>query len=172
MRHERVGEHIDHVDRLQLAGDPDGEALACELVDDVEHPDLAAVMGAVLDEVVGPDVVAMLGPEPGAGAIVEPQAAPLRLLGRHLEPLASPDPLAPLGVHNPARIAQQGRDPAITIATILSGQRDDVGHEQVFVISAPRRRTVLSERHAHAALEHGQMPSHMLDADAPTRGAQ
>ena len=40
------------VDRLQLAGDPDGEALAGELVDHVEGPELAAVMGPVLDKVV------------------------------------------------------------------------------------------------------------------------
>ena len=40
------------VDRLQLAGDPDGQALAGERINDVEHPELAAVMGAILDEVV------------------------------------------------------------------------------------------------------------------------
>ncbi len=43
-----------------------------ELVEDVEHTDLAPVVGAVLDEVVGPDVIAVLGPEPDAGAVVQP----------------------------------------------------------------------------------------------------
>jgi hypothetical protein len=49
---EQGGERINDVDRLLLAGDPDGEALAGELIDDVEHPELAAVMGAILDKVV------------------------------------------------------------------------------------------------------------------------
>jgi hypothetical protein len=43
-----------------------------ELVEDVEHAVLPALMGTVLDEVVGPDVIAVLGPEPDAGAIGKP----------------------------------------------------------------------------------------------------
>ena len=74
MRHEQVGEHVDHVGGLQFAGDPDGQARAGELVDDVEHADLAAIVRAVFNEVVGPHVIAMLGPEPDAGAVVEPEA--------------------------------------------------------------------------------------------------
>ena len=44
-------------------------ALVRELIDHIEHPVLAAIMGAVLDEVVGPDMVGMLGPQADAGAI-------------------------------------------------------------------------------------------------------
>jgi hypothetical protein len=121
-------------------------------------------------------VIAVLGPEPDAGALVEPETAPLRPLGRHLEPLTPPDPFDALGVHDPPSIAQQGRDPPIAIAALLLRQRDDVGHEQVVIVFAPwrlaLRRAMLSERRANAALGHGQLPLHMLDADAPTRGAQ
>ena len=93
-RHTAEDEEIgEHVDRLQLAGNPDGEALAGELIHDVDGPELAAVMRTILDEVVGPHVIAVLGPEPDARAVVEPRAATLRLLGRHLQPLAPPDPL-------------------------------------------------------------------------------
>ena len=49
---EQVGEHVNDVHRLQLAGDPDGQALAGELVDDVERAELAAVVCSVLDEVI------------------------------------------------------------------------------------------------------------------------
>ena len=45
---EQVGQHVDHVSGSELAPDPDGQALVGELVDDVEHPELAAIMGAVL----------------------------------------------------------------------------------------------------------------------------
>jgi hypothetical protein len=51
-----------------------------ELVGDVEHAVLPAIMSAVLDEVVGPDVVGMLRPQTNAGAICEPEAAPFGLL--------------------------------------------------------------------------------------------
>ena len=77
---EQVRQHVDDVDRLELAVDPDRQAFAGELVDDVEHAELAAVMGAVLDEVVGPDMVGMLRPQPDARAVVQPQPAPLGLL--------------------------------------------------------------------------------------------
>ena len=77
---EEVGQDVDHVRRLELAGDPDRQALARVLVDDVEHPELPPVMGAVLDEVVGPDVVRMLGPQPDAGAVRQPEPAALGLL--------------------------------------------------------------------------------------------
>jgi len=34
-----------------------------ELVEHVEHPILASIVGAVLDKVVGPDMIAVLGPQ-------------------------------------------------------------------------------------------------------------
>ena len=146
-----------------------------ELVDDVEHANPVSVVGAVLDEVVGPDVIAVLGPEPDTGAVVEPEATPLGLPGRNLQPLASPDPLDPLVVHEPARIPQQGRDLAVAIATILARKLDDVGRELFLVVPAPRalalRRAVLAERRTGAALGDGQLSSNMLDAGAATRGA-
>src|SRR4051794_4390589 len=147
-----------------------------ELVDDVEHPDLASIVRAVLDEVVGPDVIAMLGPQPNAGAAREPQASALGLLLGHFEPLAAPDPLDPLVVHQPARISEQGRDLAIAVAAILTGQFDQVGGEPLFVFLAPRRfalcRAVLTERAAGATLGDGQHGPDVLDTGAPTRGAQ
>ena len=57
---EQIRENVDHVERFQLASDPDGQALAGELIDDVQHPVLASVVRAVLDEVVRPDVVGSL----------------------------------------------------------------------------------------------------------------
>ena len=70
---EEVRQDVDDVGRLQLPVDPDRQALAGELVDDVEHAELPAVVGAVLDEVVGPDMVGALGPKPHAGAVIQPE---------------------------------------------------------------------------------------------------
>ena len=75
----------------------------------------------------------------------------------------------------PPGIAQQRRDLAIAIAAVLPRQLDDVGDQRLFVVNAPRcfalRRAVLTERHTNAALGDRQMLSHMLDTDAPARGA-
>jgi hypothetical protein len=134
-------------------------------------------MGAVLDEVVGPDVVRALGPQPQAGPVRQPEPAALGLLLRHLQPLASPDPLHPLVVDHPARgRAQQLGDLAVAVAAVPARERDDVGGEPLLVVPAPRelalRRAVLAERGAGAALGDPKLPSDVLDAGAATRGAQ
>jgi hypothetical protein len=146
-----------------------------ELVDDVEHANPAPFMGAILDEVVGPDVVAVFGPEADAGAVVQPQTAPLWLPGWDLQPLASPDPLDPLVIDEPTSPAQQLGDLAIAVTAILPGQLDDVGGQPLFIVTALRdlalRRAMLAERRTGATLGDGELPSNMLDAGAATRGA-
>ncbi len=54
---EQIRQHVDHLGRAQLAPHPDRQALAAELIDDVEGAELAALACAILDEVVGPDMV-------------------------------------------------------------------------------------------------------------------
>ena len=173
---EEVGQQVDDVDRSEPARHADGQALMGELVDDVEHADLAPVVSAVLDKVVGPDVITVLGPEPDTGAVVQPEAPALRLPGWNLQPLASPDPLDPLVVDEPAGSAQQLGDLAIAITAILPGQLDNVGSQPLFIVTALRdlalSRAMLAERRTGAALGDGQLPSNMLDAGAATRGAQ
>src|ERR1700687_504640 len=92
-----------------------------------------------------------------------------------LQPLASPDPLDPLVVNQPAGPAQQLGDLAIAIAAILPGQLDDVVRQPILIVTAPRdlslRRTVLPERRTGTALRNRQHASNMLDAGAATRGA-
>src|SRR5204862_381002 len=86
-----------------------------ELVDDVEHAELAPLMSALLDKIVGPHVVAALGSQPNARSVIQPQACPLGLPDGNLQPLASPDPLDPLVVDQPARPTQKLGDLAIAV---------------------------------------------------------
>jgi hypothetical protein len=54
-------------------------------------------------------------------------------------PLAPPDPFHPLGVHLPARIAQQGCHLSVAVAAVSPRQFDDVRRQPLLVLSAPRR---------------------------------
>jgi hypothetical protein len=98
------------------------------------------------------------------------------LSGGDFQPLASPDPLDPLVVDQPAGPAQQLGDLAIAIAAVLPGQCDDVGGQSRFVVTAARqlalRRAMLAERRTGSALGYRQRVSDMLDAGTATRGAQ
>jgi hypothetical protein len=101
---EEIGQHIDHIDGLELASDPDRQAFVGELVDHIEHAIFPSIVGAVIDEVVGPDVIAVLGTQPHAGSVRKPKPAAFGLFMGYLEPLASQDPLDPLVVDDPARL--------------------------------------------------------------------
>ena len=43
MQDEEVGQNVDHIDRLELAGDTNGQTFVGELVEHVEHPVLASI---------------------------------------------------------------------------------------------------------------------------------
>jgi hypothetical protein len=55
-----------------------------------------------------------------------------------LQPFASPDPLDPFVVDEPASPAQQCGDLAIAIAAILPGELNDVSRQSLFIVTAPR----------------------------------
>ena len=172
---EEVGQNVDHIDRFELAGDTDRQAFMGELVEHVEHPILASVMGAVLDEVIGPDMIALLRAQPNARSVGQPEPAALGLLRWDLQPLASPDTLDPLVVDYPARLAQQFGDLAIAVAAVLPGKLDNIGSETLLVLTAARdlalRRAMLPERRTGATLGDMQLRSDLLNAGAATRGA-
>ena len=94
-----------------------------ELVEYVEHPVLATIVGAILDEVIGPHMIALLRPQPDARSVGQPEPAALRLLMRDLQPLASPDTLDPLVVDYPTRLAQELDDLRMAVAAVLPGDQ-------------------------------------------------
>ena len=75
---ELVRQDVDDVGGVQLSVDPDRQAFAGELVDQIEHAVFPSVVGSVLDEVVGPDMVRMLRPQADARSVVQPEPAFLR----------------------------------------------------------------------------------------------
>src|SRR4029077_18287879 len=172
---EEVGQNVDDIDCFELAGDTGRQAFVGKLVNDIEHPISASIVGAVLDKVVGPDVIAVLRPQPDARSVGQPEPASFGLFIGDLQPLASPDALDPLVVDYPARLAQQPCDLAIAVAAVLLGKLDNIGRQTLLVLTAARdlalRRAMLSERRAGATLGDMQLRSHLLNAGTATRGA-
>jgi len=52
MMHEQLAQRVEHITRVELAFDADGETFAGELIYDAQHAEHLAVMGAVLHEVI------------------------------------------------------------------------------------------------------------------------
>jgi len=120
-------------------------------------------------------MVGMLRPQPHARTVVQPEPPPFGLFGRDLQPLASPVPRHPFGVHPPAPVPQYRRDPTIAVTAVLDGERRDVGR-QGRLITGPAgllalRGSVLVKNLAGKPLGDAVFGGHMLYADAPTRGA-
>src|SRR5215472_5319862 len=99
-----------------------GEALPGELIDDAQHPERPAIIGAVGNEVVGPDMVGALWPEADARPVIEPETPALGLFCRDLQSLPPPDPLDPFVVHPPTIGLQQRRDPTVAIPAMAAGK--------------------------------------------------
>ena len=97
-------------------------------------------MGVALDEVEAPDMVAVLWAQPNAGAVIEPQPAPPRLLLRYFQPLATPDALNPVPADLDPALVQQSRHPAVAVAAVLRGKLDDVAGE--FVLAGLERGNI------------------------------
>lgn len=99
-------------------------------------------MRACADEVIAPHMARMCWPEPRARAVVEPQPSSWLLPLRELQPFATPDPLDSVLVHLPACTLQQRCDPAISVASILTGKCND-GLSQAIFVFAPCRPVAL-----------------------------
>ncbi len=173
---EQVRQGVDDVGRVEFASDADRQALPGELVDDVEHAELSAIVGPALDEVIRPDMVGVLRPKPDARSVIQPETTSLRLLLGNLQPLPPPDPFDTLGVHRPALGPQHRRDPTIAIAAIPGSEPDNVGGERLFIRPAlgllALGRAMLAEDLAGKALRNGELCHDMIDAATAAGGAQ
>jgi hypothetical protein len=121
-------------------------------------------------------MVRTLGLKPNARAVVQPQTLAFWLLHRNFQPLTFPDPFDTLVIDKPARTPEQFCDPAIAVATVVACERDDVGGQPFFIVTAARpfalSRTMLTEHLAKPALGNGKQAPDMRDASPATRGAQ
>ena len=130
-----VGHRVDDAEAVDATGHLDRQAFPGKLVDQGHQPQLAAIVGLGLDKVVAPDMIAMLRPQADARAVIEPEPAAWLLLSGYFEPLTTPDPLNPITAHLPPGVNKQCCDPAIAIAPVLGGQRDNRSRQRILVSS-------------------------------------
>ena len=153
---EEIRETLQHVVGSELPRNDNGQTAARELVEHHEHSKGPAILSAILDEVVGPDVIGALGSQANARAIVEPEAAPFRLLYRHFEPFPAPDAVDPLDIHPPTFSNEHLADAAVTVATIARRQPDDRVRQRCLVVGCllppPLRRPRLTNDSTGSAL--------------------
>ena len=121
-------------------------------------------------------MVRPLRPQPQAGAVVEPEARPLRLTSGNLEALAAPDPLDALHVHRPAVTPEQGRDSTIAVAPILQSQSDDGGRHSDLILNhdgdLALGRTMLAQDTASEAFGHTVLGNDEVDTGPAASRAQ
>ena len=98
-----------------------------------------------------------------------------RLTLQDLEPLAPPDPLDPFMVHGPPGVAQQSRQPAIAVATILLRPCDNVIAQRLLIVRPARHLGSLIDAApapADPSLGYRKLSSHMIDTAPSRRGVQ
>ena len=100
----------------------------------------------------------------------------LRLLLWDLQPLPPPGALAPFHVHRPTGFAQEGSDPAVAVAPILRGERDNVRDQRVFIGPALRHlplcRAMLPQCATGEPFRDAELLPDMLNACTAVGGAQ
>jgi len=115
-------------------------------------------------------MVRALWPEPNTRSVIEPKPAALWLFVWDFQPFTPPDALNPFIIHRPTRLPQQSGDPAIAVATVLSGQLDDIGSKPILIFTASRNfalcRAVLTECAASSALTYAKGLPHTIDTEA------
>ena len=120
-------------------------------------------------------MVGTLGAQTHAGAVVQPEPTAFWLFVWDLQPLLSPDPLDPLGVHRPAGMAKQGRDPPVAVAAVGLGQLDDVGGQRRLIIAPTGGLALggpmLAQGRADPPFRDPQLDLDQVDASPATGGA-
>ena len=172
---EEIAQRLDDLGGLQFPGYTDGNRFACELIDNAEHPECLSIVGAVGNKVVGPHMVGALRPQTEARSVIEPEPTPFGLFRWDFQPLTTPDAFNTLPVHRPTSGPQERRDPAVSVAAILAGERDDVGCQSHFIVRRCRhpalRGPMLSQGPACPSLRHTQFGDNMVHTRTAACGA-
>ncbi len=145
-------------------------------VQDVERPELPAIVCPVMQQVIRPNMVAMFRPQADARPIIEPEPSLLWLFHWHFKPLSPPQPFDTFVAHLPACVSQQGSNSTVAISTKLACQLDHVLDQAFFVSASTWQSTLcrsgLAQNTANFSLGYLEPATHMINSSPPTRRAQ
>lgn len=111
------------------------QAFPAVLIDDVQPPNLLAVVGLVFNTVITPNMVPMFRPQTDTTAVIEPEPSSLDLLGRQLQAFFSPNPSHTFRIDFPAFVAHQEGHLAISHTPEMAGFVNHVGTHFIFIVS-------------------------------------
>ena len=121
-------------------------------------------------------MVLIAWPQTNTGSVIQPEPPCLRLLGRHLQPLTSPQPFDPTIADLPPRIPEQNGNPPIAVTAILPSKLDHIGHQPVFVSSSAwpisLRGSMLAQHAANPSLGHTELSENLINAGTATLNAR
>ncbi len=164
---EQLAQHMQHVLAVEPAPDMNGQAFTGKFVDDGQHAECLAIMGAIHDEIVAPDVVSVCRPQPDARSVIQPQPASFRLFVRNLEPFAPPDALYPFETDGPAILLKQPVDTSVAITPETGSQANDRPCQDILIGPASwqlaLRRSMLTEHRTGTALGYLQFADNMIN---------
>lgn len=168
---KQLVQSLQHVHGLKAPANVYGQAFPGIFIDDRQEPQRQPVAGAPMDEVVAPHVVGALGPQPHAGAVVQPEPPARPLPPGNLEPLLPPDALHPLVVDPPAFLFQKSGDPAVAVTPVVLGQADYVSPQPGLVVGltgpVSLGRSRLPQHPAPPTFGNGQLGTCLGDRPAP-----
>ena len=118
----------------KFSGHSHSKALTRILIDHVQDPEWHPIVGSSLHEIITPDMLREVRLQPDNRTIIEPQSPAFGLFLRDFQPFSAPDPLHSLVIDDPAFVSQQRGHSAITVASILAGQINDPGGQEIFII--------------------------------------
>jgi len=111
---EQVPKNFNHIRAGKVSGHLDRQALPCELIHNIQHPNPAAAFSPLRHEVIAPDVVLAQWLMTMTGVAAIAQSPAFTGLSAYLKPAGLPQPVNTFDVDTPAFLAKQNRDPAIT----------------------------------------------------------
>lgn len=170
MPNHQVCKYSQHILAVQAPVHLNGQTFPRELVNDSKHAELAPISGAILNKVIRPDMVTSFWPQTDARSVMEPKTPSFGLFRRNTKALTPPDPRHAFVIHMPAVRSQQRRDALIAIASILTGEADNICREPVFITQtfrlAPLCGAMLTDSPASTAFRDAALLADMSDKPA------
>jgi hypothetical protein len=130
-----------------------------KFIDHIQDPKRSSIVCSFEHKVIAPDMVRVFRLQPQIGPIVQPQATPFGLSGRHFQLFLAPNSLHALVVHLPPLVVQEGSDASISIASILAPRATPGSLPRLFGASGIVVSSALVQEPSRTFVQKAETPS-------------